>query len=41
MTSEAVVLSDHVREEIDRWVARFPEGKHPLSRHRGIACRPA
>ena len=21
------LLSDHVREEIDRWVARFPEGK--------------
>jgi NADH-quinone oxidoreductase subunit E len=20
-------LSDHVREEIDRWVARFPEGR--------------
>ena len=23
----AVSLSDHVREEIDRWVARFPEGR--------------
>ena len=21
------LLSDHVREEIDRWTARFPEGK--------------
>ncbi|NGP54564.1 NAD(P)H-dependent oxidoreductase subunit E [Thioalkalivibrio sp. XN8] len=25
--SEAGVLSAHVREEIDRWVARFPEGR--------------
>ena len=22
------VLSDHVREEIDHWVAKFPEGRH-------------
>jgi NADH-quinone oxidoreductase subunit E len=26
--SEAAVLSDHVRAEIDRWTERFPEGKH-------------
>ncbi|MDX1405823.1 MAG: NAD(P)H-dependent oxidoreductase subunit E [Woeseiaceae bacterium] len=25
--TEAAVLSDHVREEIDRWIGRFPEGK--------------
>ncbi|MDX1482007.1 MAG: NAD(P)H-dependent oxidoreductase subunit E [Woeseiaceae bacterium] len=25
--SEAVQLSDHVREEIDRWRERFPEGR--------------
>ena len=25
--SDAAVLSDHVREEIDRWSRRFPEGK--------------
>jgi NADH-quinone oxidoreductase subunit E len=25
--SEAVLLSDHVREEIDHWKARFPEGR--------------
>ncbi len=25
--SDAVLLSDHVREEIDRWKARFPQGK--------------
>ena len=26
--SDAQVLSAHVREEIDRWTARFPEGRH-------------
>ena len=26
--SDAAVLSAHVREEIDRWAARFPEGRH-------------
>jgi len=26
--SDTEVLSAHVREEIDRWAARFPEGKH-------------
>jgi NADH-quinone oxidoreductase subunit E len=26
--SDADVLSGHVRKEIDRWAARFPEGKH-------------
>ncbi len=26
--SEAAVLSEHVRGEIDRWIERFPEGKH-------------
>jgi len=26
--SNVEVLSAHVREEIDRWTARFPEGKH-------------
>ncbi len=26
--SAAQVLSDHVREEIDHWKARFPEGRH-------------
>ena len=26
--SAANVLSAHVREEIDRWTARFPEGRH-------------
>jgi NADH-quinone oxidoreductase subunit E len=26
--SEAQVLSAHVREEIDRWTVRFPEGRH-------------
>jgi NADH-quinone oxidoreductase subunit E len=26
--SDAEVLSAHVREEIDRWAARFPEGRH-------------
>ena len=26
--SAAQVLSDHVREEIDQWKARFPEGRH-------------
>ena len=26
--SDVEVLSAHVREEIDRWAARFPEGKH-------------
>ena len=26
--SDAEVLSAHVREEIDRWTARFPEGRH-------------
>ena len=26
--SDAAVLSAHVRDEIDRWTARFPEGKH-------------
>ena len=25
--SDGAVLSGHVREEIDRWKARFPEGK--------------
>ncbi|MGH8167970.1 MAG: NAD(P)H-dependent oxidoreductase subunit E, partial [Woeseiaceae bacterium] len=25
--SEQQVLSEHVREEIDRWRARFPEGR--------------
>lgn len=25
--SDGAVLSEHVREEIDRWKARFPEGK--------------
>ncbi|MGD9387686.1 MAG: NAD(P)H-dependent oxidoreductase subunit E [Gammaproteobacteria bacterium] len=25
--SDSSVLSSHVREEIDRWVARFPEGR--------------
>ena len=25
--SEAAVLSDHVREEIDSWCKRFPEDK--------------
>ena len=25
--SDAVTLSDHVREEIDRWKTRFPEGR--------------
>jgi NADH-quinone oxidoreductase subunit E len=25
--SESVTLSDHVREEIDHWKARFPEGR--------------
>lgn len=26
--SDTAVLSDHIRQEIDRWVERFPEGKH-------------
>jgi NADH-quinone oxidoreductase subunit E len=26
--SETAILSTHVREEIDRWTARFPEGRH-------------
>ncbi len=26
--SQDASLSDHVRHEIDRWTARFPEGKH-------------
>ena len=26
--SDNYVLSGHVREEIDRWTARFPEGRH-------------
>ena len=26
--SEAQVLSAHVRDEIDRWTTRFPEGRH-------------
>ena len=26
--SDAAALSDHVRGEIDRWTARFPEGRH-------------
>jgi len=26
--SDTAILSDHVREEIDRWAARFPEGRH-------------
>jgi NADH-quinone oxidoreductase subunit E len=26
--SDTEVLSAHVREEIDRWAARFPEGRH-------------
>ena len=26
--SDAAVLSDHIREEIDRWTGRFPEGRH-------------
>jgi NADH-quinone oxidoreductase subunit E len=26
--SAAELLSDHVREEIDHWKARFPEGRH-------------
>jgi len=26
--SDTDVLSTHVRDEIDRWTARFPEGKH-------------
>ena len=26
--SDVEVLSTHVREEIDRWAARFPEGRH-------------
>ena len=26
--SDAEVLSAHVRDEIDRWTARFPEGRH-------------
>ena len=26
--SDAAVLSDHVRGEIDRWTTRFPEGRH-------------
>ncbi len=26
--SDAEVLSTHVREEIERWTARFPEGRH-------------
>ncbi len=26
--SDTTVLSDHVRGEIDRWIERFPEGKH-------------
>ena len=26
--SAAAVLSDHVREEIDHWKARFPDGRH-------------
>ena len=26
--SDANTLSDHVRDEIDRWTARFPEGRH-------------
>ena len=25
--SQSVVLSAHVREEIDRWVAKFPQGR--------------
>ena len=25
--SDADILSDHVRTEIDRWKARFPEGR--------------
>jgi len=25
--ADSVILSEHVREEIDRWVAKFPEGK--------------
>jgi NADH-quinone oxidoreductase subunit E len=26
--SDAVTLSAHVRKEIDRWIERFPEGRH-------------
>jgi NADH-quinone oxidoreductase subunit E len=26
--SDTAILSDHVRGEIDRWAARFPEGRH-------------
>jgi NADH-quinone oxidoreductase subunit E len=26
--SDTTILSDHVCEEIDRWAARFPEGRH-------------
>ena len=26
-TSESTLLSDHVRGEIDHWIARFPEGR--------------
>jgi NADH-quinone oxidoreductase subunit E len=26
--SESTLLSDHVRGEIDHWIARFPEGRH-------------
>jgi NADH-quinone oxidoreductase subunit E len=26
--SDVAVLSEHVRGEIDRWIERFPEGKH-------------
>ena len=26
--SDTNILSTHVRDEIDRWTARFPEGKH-------------
>ena len=26
--SDAEILSAHVRDEIDRWTVRFPEGKH-------------
>ena len=27
MTERTVTLSEHARAEIDRWVARFPEGR--------------
>ena len=35
--AENAVLSAHVREEIDHWVAKFPAREAALGRHRRAA----